>query len=408
MRPIDFAPFRWLAAGSTVNLLGNGIAPVALAFAVLDIGGSATDLGLVVAAYALADVAAVVFGGVLGDRLPRRMLMTGGNALAALTQGVAAASLLGHWSSLWLLALLAAANGALGSLSGPATQAVTQQTVPAVMLPRAITWLRLAKNLATFIGFGAAGMLVAGVGSGWALAADAVTFALAALCFSRLHVPAVVSRSGQRFLAEAREGLAEVTGRVWLWSLILMATLYHLFYGGSQGVLGPVVVGEHVGRSAWGFALAAMMAGFISGGVVSLFWRPRRLLYAGETFLVLTACFPAAMAFSDLPLLILAGAFLHGFGLEIFSVNWDVAIQQNVPADRLARVYSFDLLGSFIARPVGLALTGPVAAVVGERQWLGVVAAVLVLAAVVPLAIPDVRRLERAPAETEPLVDPVR
>ncbi len=181
----------------------------------------------------------------------------------------------------------------------------------------------------------------------------------------------------------------------WLWLLILQALLYHLFYGGAQGVLGPIVVADTISIPAWGWALSSMMAGFVAGGLVTLRWRPRRLLYAGTCFLTLTALFPAAMAFSDSLLIVLAGAFAHGFGLEIFSVAWDLAIQQNVPPEKLARVYSFDMAGSFIARPIGLALTGPVAETVGSRSWLAVVAAVILASTAAVLAAPDVRRLKR-------------
>jgi MFS family permease len=102
--PLRHASYRWLLSGVAVNSLGNGIAPVALAFAVLDLGGDASDLGVVVGLYALADVASVLFGGVLGDRLPRTVMMQGSSALAAVAQGLVAASLVGGWSSIPLLA----------------------------------------------------------------------------------------------------------------------------------------------------------------------------------------------------------------------------------------------------------------------------------------------------------------
>src|SRR5689334_4603324 len=146
--PLRHAPYRWLLAGATVNSLGNGIAPIALAFAVLDLGGDASQLGLVVGLYALADVGAVLFGGVLGDRLPRTVMMQGSSALAAVAQGLVAASLIGGWSSIPLLAGLGMVNGALGALGSPSSQAITQQTVPAGLLRTAITWRRLGQNVA--------------------------------------------------------------------------------------------------------------------------------------------------------------------------------------------------------------------------------------------------------------------
>lgn len=396
-RPLRSTPFRWLLAGRTVSSLGNAVSPVALAFGVLELGGDATDLGLVVAAFALADVVTTLFAGVLGDRLPRPALMQGACAGAAVTQGLVAAALVGGWATVPLLAVLGGATGCLVALAGPSSRAVVPQTVPASALPAAVALLRLSQNTAMVAGFGAAGVLVAGVGAGWAIAVDAVTFLLAALAFSALRVPAPVRPERQRVLEDLREGLAEVVRHTWLWVLIVQALLYHLVYGGAQGVLGPIVVGEDHGPQAWGWSLAALMVGFMAGGLVTLRWRPRRLLLAGVWFLALTACFPLALGLgADLPVVLLA-AFVHGLGLEIFSVAWDLAIQQDVPPERLARVFALDQVGSFVMRPVGLVLVGPVAGVVGERAWLVVVAVVIAASCVLALVPASVRRLERSP-----------
>ncbi len=391
-------PFRWLLAGASVNSLGNGIAPVALAFAVLDLGGDASDLGIVVGLYALADVLAVMFGGVLGDRLSRRTMMETAMAGAAVAQGVTAWALITGRASLPLLAVIGVVIGALGALAGPSSSAMTQQTVPATLLRQAVVWRRLGQNAAVIVGSGAAGLLVVGFGSGWALAVDAATFAVAAFAFSRIDVPPVVSTEERESLwGDVAAGFREVLRHTWLWLLILQALLYHLFYGGAQSVLGPIVVGDTIGRAAWGYALAAMMAGFVVGGLVTVRWKPKRALFVGVWFLALTAAFPFAMAWSDLMVVVLAGAFVHGFGLEIFSVGWDLSIQENVAPDKLARVYAFDLIGSFVARPVGLALTGPVAQLVGYDVWLTVVGSVIVASVAASLFAPDVRRLERRP-----------
>jgi MFS family permease len=256
------------------------------------------------------------------------------------------------------------------------------------------------------IGSGIAGLLVVWVGSGWALAFDALTFALAALLFTRVRVPRVVAPGAPEGLwGDVAAGFREVMRHTWLWLLILQALLYHLFYGGAQSVLGPIVVGDGLGRPAWGWALSAMMVGFVLGGLVTLRWRPRRALFTGTCFLALTAAFPLAMAWSDSLTVVLLGAFLHGFGLEIFSVGWDLSIQEQVEPDKLARVYSFDMIGSFIARPVGLVLTGPLAALVGNRGWLTVVGLVIVGSVLVALTSGDVRRLERREPVTVPLAD---
>jgi MFS family permease len=246
------------------------------------------------------------------------------------------------------------------------------------------------------VGFAAGGVLVAAVGSGWAIGVDALTFAAAAYCFARLDVPHTRPDAPRgSMLADLGEGLREVLRHTWLWLLIGQALLYHLFFGGAQSVLGPIVVSDDFGRSAWGVALGSMMGGFVVGGLLCLRWRPRRGLYAGTALLPLTALFPFAMAVGGSLPLVLAGAFLHGFGLQVFDVQWQVAIQENVPEEKLARVYSFDAVGSFVARPLGLVLTGPVAEAVGFSRWLVVVGAVMSGSALLSLLSADVRGLRR-------------
>ena len=77
MNPLRYPAFRFLVTGRAVTMLGNAVAPIALAFAVLDLTGSARDLGLVVGARSLTNVVFVLFGGVIADRMPRHLVMVG-------------------------------------------------------------------------------------------------------------------------------------------------------------------------------------------------------------------------------------------------------------------------------------------------------------------------------------------
>jgi len=396
--PLRHREFRLLVTGTTVSSFGGAVTPVALAFAVLDLGGSASDLGLVVAAFALAEVVTVLFGGVLGDRVARQLMMQGSSTACAVVQAAVAALLVTDVATIPILAAGGVVIGCLLALSGPSSGAITRLTVPPEELSSAVPLRRVLQNGAQILGFATGGLLVAGVGSGWAIAVDAVTFAVAATCYSLLRVPHVKPEGARpTFLADMGDGLREVLRHTWLWLLIGQALLYHLFYGGAQGVLGPIVVEDTLGRRAWGFALAALMAGFLIGGLICLRWKPRHGLLVGTAFLSWTAAFPLAMALSDQLWVVLLGAFAHGFGLEIFSVNWDLSIQQNVAEDKLARVYSFDLVGSFVARPVGLAVTGPVAQAVGFDRWLVIVAVVMGGSSLLALLSRDVQRLVRDP-----------
>ena len=396
--PLVSRDFRCLVAGISVSGLGSAMTPVALAFAVLHLGGSATQLGLVVAAFSLAEVVTILYGGVLGDRLPRQLLMQGSSAATCVSQGICAAVLVTDHGSIAFLTAIGVLNGCLGALAQPASNAMTRFTVTEAQLPRAVVVRSLANQTSYAVGFALAGIIVATAGPGWAIAVDAVTYGVAAAFFALIRAEAPTTASGERLLTDLADGAREVLRHTWLWLLIGQALLYHLCFGGAQGVLGPIVVGDTWGEEAWGWAMAALMAGFVLGGLVALRWRPAHLLRWGVVLLSLTAAFPLAMALADQLWLVLAGAVVHGVGLQLFSVSWDLAIQENVAEDKLSRVYAFDLVGSFVCRPLGLALTGPVAGVIGTDRWLVIVAAVMGVSSIAALAAPAVRRLTRQPA----------
>ncbi|GGR55927.1 MFS family permease [Nocardioides luteus] len=395
--PLRHPSFRRLVTGTASSSLGNAITPVALAFAVLDLGGTATQLGLVEAVFAACQVVTTLAGGVLGDRVSRKLMMEGTAAISAVVIGSLAATVILGVATIPSIAVMGGLAGVVAALNQPSAMAMTKIVVPEEDLGAAISLRSLLQTTASTVGYALGGVLVAAVGSGWAITVDAVTFAIAAVAYSGMQVTHDRGPRKASMLTELGEGFREVMRHAWLWFLILQALLYHLFWSGAHSVLGPIVVGEGIGRESWGFALAALMAGFIVGGLFCLRFRPRRLLGVGVFFLAMTGLFPVSMALSETLWPILLGAFLHGFGLQVFDVFWQIAIQQEIPEKKLSRVYAFDIVGSFVARPVGLALVGPVAVAVGFDTWLLVVAAVISGTALMSISFAGVRRLERAP-----------
>ncbi|MEI7054504.1 MFS transporter [Nocardioides sp. CCNWLW239] len=398
--PLRHRNFRRLVTGTAASSLGNAITPVALAFAVLDLGGSATQLGLVEAVFAACQVVTTLAGGVLGDRVSRKLMMEGTAAISALVTGALAVTVILGIATIPSIAVMGGLAGIVAALNQPSAMAMTRVVVPDDELGAAVSLRSLLQTTASTIGYALGGVLVAAVGPGWAITVDALTFAIAAVAYAGMRVPHERPPHKASMLGDLAEGFREVMRHSWLWFLILQALLYHLFWSGAHSVLGPIVVGEGIGRASWGFALAALMAGFFVGGLFCLKFRPRRLLSVGVFFLAMTGLFPISMALSDTLWPILLGAFLHGFGLQVFDIFWQIAIQQEIPEEKLSRVYSFDIVGSFIARPVGLALVGPVAVAVGFEPWLLIVAAVISGSALMSISFAGVRRLERAP-ETE-------
>lgn len=397
-------PFRWLLAARTTSLLGNAMAPVALAFAVLDLTGSVTDLGLVVASRSVASVALLLMGGVIADRLPRHLVLSGSSVAAALTQGAVATLVLTGTASVPLLVVLGVVNGAVSAVSFPASSALTPQTVPPEVLQAANAVLRIGANGSAILGAALGGILVASVGPGWGLAADAVSFLLAAGMFRAVRlVRAAPPPGGTSVLAELREGWGEFRSRRWVWTVVLQFAVVNAAFVGGVAVLGPVVADATIGRAAWGFVLAAEAVGLLVGGVLALRWAPRRALGIGVAASAMLAAPVLALAAvaghgaqgPHAVILLLVAGLLSGVAVEQFSIAWDVSLQQHVPPERLARVYSYDAVGSLVAVPVGQVTVAPLAAAFGTVPALLCCGVAILLATAFALGTPAVRTLER-------------
>lgn len=403
LAPLRHPAFRSLVVGRTIATVGNAVAPVALAFAVLDLTGSVSALGLVVGVRSLTNVVFLLVGGVIADRLPRHLVVVVSSLLAAGTQAVVAVLVLTGTATIPLLAALSAANGLLAAFALPATAALVPQTVPEGIRQQANALNRLGFNAAMIVGASAGGALVAGVGPGWGLTVDAITFALAAACFSAVRVPgavrvAVAGRRGPGVFAELREGWTEFIGRTWLWVVVLAFCFANVANAGGIQVLGPAVADDTVGRRAWGLVLAAQTAGMVVGALVAIRVRVRRLLRFGVACVAGEAVFLLALGLAPRVDVLLGSAFLAGLAVEQFVIAWDTTMQQQIPADRLARVYSYDMLGSFVAIPLGQMVAGPAAHRLGTGPALVGAAGIVLLAVLGMLASREVRRLAHRPA----------
>jgi MFS family permease len=393
--PLRHPGFRRLVTGRTFAEFGNAIAPVALAFAVLDLTGSAVDLGLVVGARSVANVVLVLFGGVLADRLPRSVILQGTETAAALTQAAIAVSVLGGFASVPLLAALSVANGAVSAIALPASSSIVPQTVPASLLQQANALNRILSNTGRFAGAAAGGVLVAAFGSGWAIGVNAAVFLLAALAYRRLRAVRVERSGRSRPFTELAEGWHEFRSRTWLWVVVLQFMIVNAVAAGGILVLGPAIADETFGRSGWGLVLAAETAGWVLGGVLAAHWRPSRALAIGVTLVLVNAVPLVVLAKAPNLVLLVAVMLLTGGAIELGAVAWDVSMQENVPADKLARVYSYDVLGSIIAVPIGQLAAGPLAERWGREPMLLAGAALIVVATLFALASKQVRGLRR-------------
>jgi MFS family permease len=398
--PLREREFRLLFAGRTISMLGSAMAPVALAFAILNtLHGSATDIGIVLAARQVPVILLLLFGGVWADRLPRHQVMVASNVLSAASQAAAAALLLAGNARLEELAALAAVNGASSAFFFPASTGVIPQTVPMPMLQQANATLRLALNATNITGAAIGGILVAVTSPGSAIAVDAVSYLVAATCIGAMRLPPGLWTEGSTVLQELREGWRDFWSRPWLWAIVLQFGVVNAVVTGAVNVLGPTVAKHHLGGpAAWGAVLTAQSVGLVLCGVLMLRWRPRRILRVatysvfGLVFVLVALAIPAPLP------LAMAGAFLTGFSLEIFGVLWDTTIQQEIPQEKLSRISSYDALGSWVLMPIGFIVAGPVGAAIGTRATFVGATALVVAATALVLLSRDVRTLERRTA----------
>ncbi|MFD9888644.1 MFS transporter [Amycolatopsis sp. NPDC059027] len=393
--PLRERNFRLLVTGRTFADFGNAVAPLALAFAVVDLTGSAVDLGIVVGARSLANVLLLLFGGVLADRLPRSVILQGTELAATVTQALIAASVLCGFASIPLLVALSLVNGAVAAISLPAAAAITPQTVSAAQLGQANALVRLLSNAGRIGGAAIAGVVVAAVGSGWAVAANSALFLGAALAYRGIRLPRGTRVPDSKPLAELREGWREFASRAWVWIVVLQFMVVNAVAFGALMVVGPLIADDSFGRAGWGFALAVQTAGSFAGGLLAAHWQPRHTLMFGVLMVALDSIPLFTLGWSPVLLPLLFAMFVSGLAVEQFAVAWDVSLQENVPEDKLARVYSYDMLGSFIALPLGEISAGPLVEHVGREATLIGGGVLVVLATALALCSRQVRGLVR-------------
>ena len=392
--------FRLLLAGQAVSVLGDRMVAVALAFAVLEVGGSASAVGLVLASGTVTLVGSVLIGGVVGDRASRRAVMIAADLIRVASQGAMAALLIAGVADVWMLAALAAVTGAATGFFNPASTGLLPEIVPPEELQPANALRSAGISAGEILGPLAAGLLVAAAGAGAAIAVDAATFAISAACLSRLQVSARAERAGGTFLAELRAGWTAFRSRRWVWTFVAYFAVGNALWG-AWSALGPVVADDDLGgAAAWGTVLAAVGIGALAGSLMATRVRPDRPLVLVATMEVLFALPLAFLAAGASVPVLVVGAFASGVGLMLGMSVWESTLQRHIPQHSLSRVSSYDWFGSYAFYPVGLAIWGPVAAGIGVTSALWLAFGLFAAAALCLLALPDTRRLPAAPIPT--------
>jgi len=398
--------FRLVFAAWGTSIFGDFLVPVALAFAVLDLTGSATDLGLVLAARVLPIVVFVLAGGVWADRLPRQHVILACNLVRGLGQALLGVLLISGAAEVWEIAALQVVHGAATAFSRPAGTGLVADVVPPARLQQANALLFLALSVGGIAGPAVAGVLVVTIGAGWALVADAATFFGAAGLLSRVRVdPGGTSERGS-FRSELAAGWHVVRRRRWLWASIGYFAVFQVVNLSAFLVLGPVVAQASLGGAgSWALIATAFGIGDVLGNVLALRLEPERPLRAAFVLSFLTVPSLVLLALEEPALAIAGTEILGGLAVGYADAVWHSTLQHQVPRKALSRVSAYDWLGSTALRPLAFALIGPIAVAVGTEGTLLAAAALSAAATLLVLSVGGVRDLRRGPVEpreTEP------
>jgi MFS family permease len=388
--------FRLLFAGQSISLIGDALFPVALAFAVIGVGGEERELGFVLAAQALPLAALVVPAGWVGDHFPRRAVMLASAVVRAGADAALAVLLLTETADVGHLAALAALYGAAEAFFYPAESAFVAEVVPRESLQQARALLNLAHSAGYVVGPALAGVLIALGGVGVAFAVDAASFAAVVTCLALVHTrQAPGAEEGDEpvgFLRGLREGARAVSSRPWLRTFLGVMGAYHLLALPALFGLGPLLAERELGgAAAWGAISAAFGVGAFAGNAIALRIDPGRPVAFAALCFCGAACQPAIIA-SGLPLgLLVAVEAVAGTAVALGFTTWEATLARQVPGRVLARVTSYDFLTSAAVMPVGYALAGPMAAWVGLQTAMIAASVLAAAAAASALAVRDVR-----------------
>lgn len=391
LRERDFAR---LFTAYLITYLGTAMAPIAIAFGVLDLTGSTRDAAVVIAASATGQIMVLLIGGTLADRTSRHKLLVAADLIAFVSQlGIAYLFIFGE-PTVTNLAILTLVTGMAAALHQPAIMGFIPQMVDKEKLQAANALLGIARNGSITLGAAIAGILVATVGAGPTLAIDGLSFGISALLIMTLRPRQQAETQQATFWQDLRLGWKEFISHKWLWTIVLQFSFVVASLDAVFGLLGPAVAISHLGGAiSWGIISAGFGLGTLCGGIAAIKIRVERPMFVGSFLVLSFAIDPLLLAVPLNVWMITAGTFVGGFLGQIFGVLWYTTLQTQIPPEMLSRVSAYDHLGSIGIAPLGIVLGGYLFELIGFRDTLLLCAAFVIVPTLLVLCVREVREL---------------
>lgn len=401
----SYKSYRNFFISGLIFVLGASAFPIALAITVLDNGGTASELGLILAARVAAGTIFMLIGGVWADRLPRKWIMVGADSFRAILC-LALLFVSAHQLPLWAIGLLVFLMGLGDSFGAPAGSAIVPSLLPDHLLPAGNVARGIVAKVGNIVGPGLGGLSIAAIGADWTFGIIGVSFLVATSLILKIKEPPrqEILEDKPTFLFELREGFALVWEIKWIAASIAMASFQLMVIVAAETVLLPVITRREFGTDSV-FALSAAM--FSLGGALSavaaIKYKTQKPGLVAISLWGLFAAAPLVLAFPINETIVILGYFIAGLSIGGWEAYWVTAVQREVPQDMQGRVFSIDMVGSGGLMPIGMALVGPIVLLIGERNFLLSAIVIHLVICYLVLLVPGVKELRDPRRPSSPI-----
>lgn len=395
---LELKHVRKLLAARITSNFGNGLAPIALAFGVLDLpGATAKTLSLVMFAQMFPLVAFMLLGGVIADRYPKALIIGGSDIVLSLFILCNGVMFLTGTVTVTSLVIVGLFSGFLNALWWPAMSALPTEIVEEEQLQSINSVIGIASTMTYMLGTVTGGIIVAAIGSGWAIVVDAFTFFVAGVLVLQLRTFGKRREAHEKsptVFQDLRAGWVEFSSRSWVVAVVLGYAVIAMLMESIFTVVGPAHAKAHLGGpKPWSWILASMTVGMLVAGAVTLKVKPKRPIFVGITVQVFVGIYWICLGYTELIPVLMIAAVGAGFAMDFFMVLWMTALQTHIPKESLSRVSSYDAFGSLILAPLGIVVAGPLVTKFGTEAVLHVYTVLFFIALFAMLAVPSVRAL---------------
>ena len=388
--------YRLWFGGQVVSLVGTWMQSTAQGYLIYQITGSPFYLGLVGFVGGAPSLLFTLFGGVVADRLPRRMLLVITQTSMMILALILAALTFTHTVMPWHILVLAFLLGVANAFDAPARTSFILELVSRESMTNAIALNSTMFNIATVVGPSVAGLTYAAIGPAWCFTLNGLSFiaVIVALLLMRIKLEARLVRPPTA-LAELGEGIRYVLKNRMVLSLIGSVGIVSIFGIGMMNLL-PAWATDvlHGDVTTNGWLISARGLGSMISALMLAYWGIRKLrgrLWTAGTFVMPVMLFVFAwIRMVPLSLLALLGV---GWGFMMVTNNAQAVVQSLVPDTLRGRVMGVYTLVFFGSMPIGALLAGALAGKIGEPFTVMAGALLMLLMAIAAwLYLPDIRR----------------